>query len=105
MTGFGTTSNSEVVNIHSASRDTLLVTASTYSCENLRPRTGLVRAESDQAVSYPQASKKFVHSAGLKMSAQASSARTRPATVRSAILRKYALSLENAFSIGFMSGL
>ena len=42
-----------------------------------------------------------MHSVGLKMSAQASRARIRPATVRSAIFRKWALSLEKAFSIGF----
>ena len=39
------------------------------------------------------------------MSAQAWSARIKPATERSAILRKWAFSLEKAFSIGFMSGL
>ena len=46
-----------------------------------------------------------MHSADLKMSAQASSALIRPATVRSAILRRKAFSFEKAFSIGFMSGL
>jgi len=40
MTDFDRTSNSEAANIHSASRYTLLVTAPTYSCENLEPRTG-----------------------------------------------------------------
>ncbi len=39
-----------------------------------------------------------MHSADLKMSAQASSALIRPATVRSAILRRWAFSFEKAFS-------
>ena len=44
----------------------------------------------------------MVHSEGLKISAQVSRARIRPATVRSAILRRKALSLEKALSIGLL---
>ena len=71
--------------------------------ENIVPEGS--RAFSDQSVSYPQAVKSFAHSAGLKISAQVWRACIRPATDRSAILRRCALSLEKAFSIGFMSGL
>ena len=42
MTDFKTISNSEAVNILSASRDKLLVTVPPHSCENLKPRTGLL---------------------------------------------------------------
>jgi hypothetical protein len=41
MTDFKTTSNSEAVNILSASRDKFLVTVPIHSCEILKPRTGL----------------------------------------------------------------
>ena len=42
MTDFDRTSNSETANILSTSCDKLLVTVPTHSCENLKPRTGLL---------------------------------------------------------------
>jgi hypothetical protein len=42
MTDFDRTSNSETANILSTSYDKLLLTAPTHSCENLKPRTGLL---------------------------------------------------------------
>ena len=45
MTDFDRTSNSETANILSTSCDKLLVTVPTHSCENLKPRTGLMTHE------------------------------------------------------------
>jgi len=48
MTDFDRTSNSETVNILSTSCDKLLVTVPTHSCENLKPRTGLITFKLDR---------------------------------------------------------
>jgi hypothetical protein len=47
MTDFDRTSNSETANILSTSCDKLLVTVPTHSCENLKPRTGLITFKLD----------------------------------------------------------
>lgn len=54
--------------------------------------------------SYPAARKKFWHSFGVKQSMRRPTASHRPATERSAALRRSALSFENAFSMGLKSG-
>ena len=64
-----------------------------------------VRAESDQSASYPAAAKKLRHSSVVKRSMSSPMAVQRPSTVRSAALRRNALSLAKAFSMGLKSGL
>lgn len=66
---------------------------------------GKTRALADHIGSYPAASKKFWHCCGVKRSLMRPMAVHRPSTVRSAALRRWALSLEKAFSIGLKSGL
>ena len=51
MTDFHRTSISEAANILSPSCDKLLVTAPPHSCENLKPRTGLIRPSDDVEMS------------------------------------------------------
>ena len=63
------------------------------------------RAVSDHIGSYPAASKKFRHCWGVKRSVMRPMAVHRPSTVCSAALRRWALSLAKAFSIGLKSGL
>jgi len=63
------------------------------------------RAFSAHNGSYPAAMKKFWHSFDVKQSMRRPMASHRPATERSASLRRSALSFENAFSMGLKSGL
>ena len=63
------------------------------------------RAFSSQSGSYPAAVKKFAHSAGENCSISVPILFHRASRVRSAALRRWALILEKAFSMGLKSGL
>lgn len=63
------------------------------------------RAGSIQSASYLQFLESLAHSVGVKRSIKRPMASQRALTVRSAALRRSALSCEKAFSIGLKSGL
>lgn len=75
------------------------------SISGRRRQCAIPRAFSVHIGSYPAAWKKFRHSCGVKPSMSRPMAPHRPGTERSAALRRRALSLEKAFSMGLKSGL